>query len=177
MIHFILNQVLYLLPGNSFFKLTDVTGSDDANYQSGTRTYGMISPLASTGSDTSTIAGEFAQLKITKFGSRVSNVEASFYISASADGVLGIPSGRTAVVGNSTFAIVEQSVSESMAPIFSANDISIAAGYSVAGYQTAVDTVFDEFCNSGSGTATTVVQVHLLVPLLVHLVVILQLQN
>ena len=140
-------------PANTFFKLTDVTGSDDANYQSGTRTYGMIAPLASTGSESSTIAGEFSQLKISKFGSRVSNVEASFYISASSDGVLGIPSGRTLVVGNSTFAIVEQSVSESMAPIFSANDVSIAAGYSVAGYQTAVDTVFDTF-STGSGAAS-----------------------
>ena len=130
----------------------------------------MISPLASTGSDSTAIAGEFAQLKITKFGSRISNVEASFYISASADGVLGIPSGRTAVVGNSTFAIVEQSVSESMAPIFSANDISIAAGYSVAGYQTAVDTVFDTFA-TGSGNSN-LVQVHLVVHLLVLLKVI-----
>ena len=142
------------VPSNAEFRLTDVTGSDDASYQSGTRTYGLIFPLASTSSAGSTIIGEFAQLKISKFGSRISNVEASFYISASADGVNGIPTGRTQVTSNTTFAIVEQSVSESMAPIFSAADVSISTGYSLAGYQTAVDTVFDTF-STGSGTATS----------------------
>ena len=141
------------VPSNAEFRLTDVTGSDDASYQSGTRTYGLIFPLASTSSAGSTIVGEFAQLKISKFGSRVSNVEASFYISASADGINGIPTGRTQVTSNTTFAIVEQSVSESMAPIFSAGDISISTGYSLAGYQTAVDTVFDTFA-TGSGVST-----------------------
>ena len=141
------------VPNNAAFRLTDVTGSDDASYQSGTRTYGLIFPLASTSSAGSTIVGEFAQLKISKFGSRISNVEASFYISASTDGVNGIPTGKTQVTSNTTYAIVEQSVSESMAPIFSAADISISTGYSLAGYQTAVDTVFDTFA-TGSGTAT-----------------------
>tara|TARA_Y100000004_G_scaffold88142_1_gene98832 strand:- start:2575 stop:4518 length:1944 start_codon:yes stop_codon:yes gene_type:complete len=141
------------VPSNAEFRLTDVTGSDDASYQSGTRTYGLIFPLASTSSAGSTIVGEFAQLKISKFGSRVSNVEASFYISASADGINGIPTGRTQVTSNTTFAIVEQSVSESMAPIFSAADVSISTGYSLAGYQTAVDTVFDTFA-TGSGVST-----------------------
>ena len=142
------------VPSNAEFRLTDVTGSDDASYQSGTRTYGLIFPLASTSSAGSTIIGEFAQLKISKFGSRISNVEASFYISASADGVNGIPTGRTQVTSNTTFAIVEQSVSESMAPIFSAADVSISTGYSLAGYQTAVDTVFDTFATSSGGAAT-----------------------
>ena len=141
------------VPSNAAFRLTNVTGSDDASYQSGTRTYGLIFPLASTSSAGSTIVGEFAQLKISKFGSRISNVEASFYISASTDGVNGIPTGKTQVTSNTTYAIVEQSVSESMAPIFSAADISISTGYSLAGYQTAVDTVFDTFA-TGSGTAT-----------------------
>ena len=141
------------VPNNAEFRLTDVTGSDDASFQSGTRTYGLIFPLASTSSAGSTIVGEFAQLKISKFGSRVSNVEASFYISASTDGVNGIPTGRTQVTTNTTYAIVEQSVSESMAPIFSAADVSISTGFSLAGYQTAVDTVFDTFA-TGSGAAT-----------------------
>ena len=141
------------VPSNAEFRFTDVTGSDDATFQSGTRTYGLIFPLASTSSDSSTIAGEFAQLNISKFGSRVTNLEASFYISASNDGVNGIPTGKTQVVGNTTFAIVEQSVSESMAPIFSASDVNISTGYSLACYQTAVDTVFDTF-STGSGAAS-----------------------
>ena len=33
------------VPNNAEFRLTDVTGSDDASYQSGTRTYGLIFPL------------------------------------------------------------------------------------------------------------------------------------
>ena len=39
---------------------------------------------------------------------------------------------KTQVTTNTTFAIVEQSVSESMAPIFSAADISISTGYSLS---------------------------------------------
>ena len=113
----------------------------------------MIFPLASTSSTSNAIAGDFAQLKISKFGSRVSNVEASFYITASSDGVNGIPTGKTQLDTNTTYAVVEQSVSESMAPIFAASDVSISTGYSLAGYQTAVDTVFDTFA-TGSGAAT-----------------------
>ena len=141
------------VPSNNAFRLTDVTGSDDTEYESGTRTYGVIFPLASTSSISTQIFGEFAQLKVTKFGSRVSNLEASFYISASADGINGLPTGKTQLSSNTTYAIVEQSVSESMAPIFSAADVSINTGYSLAAYQTAVDTVFDTF-STGSGTAT-----------------------
>ena len=141
------------VPANNEFRFTNITGSDDANYQSGTRTYGMIFPLASTSSTSNAIAGDFAQLKISKFGSRVSNVEASFYITASSDGVNGIPTGKTQLDTNTTYAVVEQSVSESMAPIFAASDVSISTGYSLAGYQTAVDTVFDTFA-TGSGAAT-----------------------
>ena len=141
------------VPANASFRFTDITGSDDANYQSGTRTYGMIFPLASTSSTSNAIAGDFAQLKISKFGSRISNVEASFYITASSDGVNGIPTGKTQLDTNTTYAVVEQSVSESMAPIFAASDVSISTGYSLAGYQTAVDTVFDTFA-TGSGSST-----------------------
>ena len=55
------------VPANNEFRFTNITGSDDANYQSGTRTYGMIFPLASTSSTSNAIAGDFAQLKISKF--------------------------------------------------------------------------------------------------------------
>ena len=37
------------------------------NNESGTTTYGIIFPLASTSSDPSQIVGDFAQLKISKF--------------------------------------------------------------------------------------------------------------
>ena len=139
------------VPTNVTWKLTDVTGSDNGDWSTGDNTYGLIFPVASTSSDSTQIFGEYAQLKITRTGSRVSNVETSFYISASSDGVNGEPTGRTQLSSNTTYAIVEQSVSESLAPIFSAADVSINTGYALSAYGIAVDTAFDNF-NSGSDT-------------------------
>ncbi len=137
------------VPTNVDWRLTAVTGSDNGDWSSGDNTYGLIFPVASTSSDSTQIFGEYAQLKITRTGSRTSNVDVSFYISASSDGINGIPTGRTQLSSNTTYAIVEQSVSESLAPIFSAADVSINTGYALSAYGIAVDTAFDNF-NSGS---------------------------
>ena len=139
------------VPSNDSWRLTDVTGSDNGDWTTGDNTYGLIFPVASTSSVSTQIFGEYAQLKITKTGSRTSNVDVSFYISASSDGVNGEPTGRTQLSSNTTYAIVEQSVSESLAPIFSAADVSINTGYALSGYGIAVDTAFDNF-NSGSAS-------------------------
>ena len=141
------------VPSNAAFRLTEVTGSDNGDFKSGDNSYALIFPLASTSSTSDQILGDFAQLKITRTGSRISNVNASFYISASSDGINGIPTGKTQLSSNSTYAIVEQSVSESLAPIFSSADVNINTGYALSAYGIAVDSVFDSF-NSGSDSIT-----------------------
>ena len=75
------------IPNNSAFRYTDVTGSDDTIFKASSNTYALVLPLATTSSPTSQIVGDYAQLKITKFGSRTNNVDASYYISASVDGI------------------------------------------------------------------------------------------
>ena len=79
------------IPNNSAFRYTDVTGSDDTIFKASSNTYALVLPLASTGAPGSPITGDFAQLKITKFGSRTNNVNASYYISASVDGANAFP--------------------------------------------------------------------------------------
>ena len=141
------------IPSNSAFRYTDVTGSDDASFAASSNTYALVLPLATTSSPTSQIVGDFAQLKITKFGSRTNNVDASFYISASVDGINAFPASTTMVSSNTTFAIAEQSFSQSISPIYSSADIAISPGYALSPYGIAADSVFESF-STGSGVAT-----------------------
>ena len=145
------------IPNNSAFRYTNVTGSDDAIYKSNTNTYALILPLATAAAPANTLTGEFAQLKITKFGSRTNNVDASYYISASVDGINGLPDfgGTKSVMvsSNTTFAIAEQSFSQSITPIYSSGDIAISPGYALSPYGIAADSVFESF-STGSGIAS-----------------------
>ena len=141
------------IPSNSAFRYTDVTGSDDASFAASSNTYALVLPLATTSSPTSQIVGDYAQLKITKFGSRTNNVDASFYISASVDGINAFPASTTMVSSNTTFAIAEQSFSQSISPIYSSGDIAISPGYALSPYGIAADSVFESF-STGSGVAT-----------------------
>ena len=141
------------IPNNSAFRYTDVTGSDDASFAASSNTYALVLPLANTGDSATPITGDFAQLKITKFGSRTNNVDASFYISASVDGINAFPASTTMVSTNTTFAIAEQSFSQSISPIYSSADIAISPGYALSPYGIAADSVFESF-STGSGVAT-----------------------
>ena len=141
------------IPNNSAFRYTDVTGSDDTIFKASSNTYALVLPLASTGAPGSPITGDFAQLKITKFGSRTNNVNASYYISASVNGVNAFPASTTMVSTNTTFAIAEQSFSQSITPIYSSGDISITPGYALSPYGIAADSVFESF-STGSGIAS-----------------------
>ena len=141
------------IPANVPFRYTDVTGSDDAIFKADQNTYALVLPLASSGDPTSQLTGDYAQLKITKFGSRTNNVNASYYISASIDGVNGLPSNTVMLNGNTTFAIAEQSFSQSISPIYSSADIAISPGYALSPYGIAADSVFESF-STGSGVAT-----------------------
>ena len=141
------------IPNNSAFRYTDVTGSDDASFAASSNTYALVLPLANTGDSATPITGDFAQLKITKFGSRTNNVDASFYISASVDGINAFPASTTMVSSNTTFAIAEQSFSQSISPIYSSGDIAISPGYALSPYGIAADSVFESF-STGSGVAT-----------------------
>ena len=141
------------IPNNSAFRYTDVTGSDDASFLASSNTYALVLPLATTAAPGSPVTGDYAQLKITKFGSRTNNVDASFYISASVDGINAFPASTTMVSTNTTFAIAEQSFSQSISPIYSSADIAISPGYALSPYGIAADSVFESF-STGSGVAT-----------------------
>ena len=141
------------IPNNSAFRYTDVTGSDDASFLASSNTYALVLPLATTAAPGSPVTGDYAQLKITKFGSRTNNVDASFYISASVDGINAFPASTTMVSSNTTFAIAEQSFSQSISPIYSSGDIAISPGYALSPYGIAADSVFESF-STGSGVAT-----------------------
>ena len=57
------------------------------------------------------------------------------------------------VSSNTTFAIAEQSFSQSISPIYSSGDIAISPGYALSPYGIAADSVFESF-STGSGVAT-----------------------
>ena len=58
--------------------LRDITGSQDANYDSNELKWGIAAPLAATGSVTTTVSGLYGQYEITDIQSRISSTRNEF---------------------------------------------------------------------------------------------------
>lgn len=138
-----------VVPSNQSLNNRDVTGSQETIYNNVYNRWGIISQLASTGSSTTAIAGDFAQYEITEVTHRDSSTDLSFFITSS-KGVLTEPVAKQPVSDSTTFALVELGFSSSVATTFNTSDIGIAAGYGPAAYQIAAGRLIDRL-TSGSG--------------------------
>lgn len=138
-----------VVPSNQSLSNRDVTGSQETIYNNIYNRWGVISQLASTGSNTTAIAGDFAQYEITEVTHRDSSTDLSFFITSS-KGVLTEPVAKQPISDSTTFALVELGFSSSVATTFNTSDIGIAAGYGPAAYQIAAGRLIDRL-TSGSG--------------------------
>jgi hypothetical protein len=148
----------YLFVSASFSKvgsgyptdLRSVTGSEDTEYDPNIPAWGIASPLAYTGSVTSTIAGLYGQYTITKIQSRISNTIFNFF----ATGSDTLPSfieasGSQISAGGGNLLLSE--IENNLLTVAGANDLSGGGqGLGLAAYQTAVGSVFSTL-TSGSG--------------------------
>ena len=152
---------LYFFESASFSKtgtgepsdLRDITGSNDSEYDATTPKWGIIAPLAKTGSATTTVIGEYGQYVITDIQSRISTTQMNFFASASADiGDSFIEgSGSQVSAGASNLIVAEISTTNGLMPIMSSGDVGAGSqGLALAAYNASVASVFAAL-GSGSG--------------------------
>ena len=130
--------------------LRDITGSQDANYDSNELKWGIAASLAATGSVTTTVSGLYGQYEITDIQSRISTTEMNFFATAS-DSIPSFieTSGSQVSAGASTLMVSQ--ISNNLMTIASAGDVGAGGqGLALAAYQTAVGSVFSTL-SSGSG--------------------------
>lgn len=133
------------VPTNNPLNVFDITGSEDTQYNSSDNKFGVLLQQASTSSLSSAINGEFAQYEISRVVDRQNSLEASFYITSSANGILAEELDKAVASGITSFAIVELSYSSSLATIFNQNVAGTpAGGYEVGAYQIAVQEFLDD---------------------------------
>ena len=133
------------VPQNNPLNVFDITGSEDTYYDPSQNKFGVLLLQASTSSLSSTISGEFAQYEVSRVTDRQNSLQASFYVTSSATGILAEEPDKAAATGITSFAIVELSYSSSLATIFNQSVAGTpAGGYEVGAYQIAIQEFLDD---------------------------------
>ena len=130
--------------------LRDITGSEDANYDNNALKWGVVAPLAITGSPSTTVAGLYGQYEITQIQSRISNTQMNFFATASDSLPSFIEESGSQISAGSSTLMVSQ-ISNNLMTIAGASDVGGGGqGLALAAYQNAVASVFSTL-TSGSG--------------------------
>ena len=130
--------------------LRDITGSEDAEYDSNDLKWGVVAALAETGSVTTTITGLYGQYEITQIQSRISNTQMNFFATAS-DSLPSFIEGSGSQVSAGSSTLMVSQISNNLMTIAGASDVGAGGqGLALAAYQNAVASVFATL-TSGSG--------------------------
>ena len=130
--------------------LRDITGSQDANYDSNELKWGIAASLAATGSVTQTVTGLYGQYEITDIQSRISTTEMNFFATAS-DSLPSFIEGSGSQVSAGSGTLMVSQISNNLMTIAGAADVGAGGqGLALAAYQSAVGSVFSTL-SSGSG--------------------------
>ena len=130
--------------------LRDITGSEDAEYDSNDLKWGIVAALAETGSVTTTVTGLYGQYEITQIQSRISATQMNFFATASDSLPSFIEESGSQVSAGSSTLMVSQ-ISNNLMTIAGASDVGAGGqGLALAAYQNAVASVFSTL-TSGSG--------------------------
>ena len=130
--------------------LRDITGSQDADYDSNELKWGIAASLAATGSVTQTVSGLYGQYEITDIQSRISNTEMNFFATAS-DSIPSFIEGSGSQVSAGASTLMVSQISNNLMTIAGASDVGGGGqGLALAAYQSAVGSVFSTL-TSGSG--------------------------
>ena len=130
--------------------LRDITGSEDAEYDSNDLKWGIIAPLAITGSPGDTVSGLYGQYEITQIQSRISNTTMNFFATASDSLPSFIEESGSQISAGSGTLMVSQ-ISNNLMTIAGASDVGGGGqGLALGAYQTAVSSIFSTL-TSGSG--------------------------
>ena len=130
--------------------LRDITGSEDAEYDSNDLKWGIVAALAETGSVTTTVTGLYGQYEITQIQSRISNTQMNFFATAS-DSLPSFIEGSGSQVSAGSSVLMVSQISNNLMTIAGASDVGGGGqGLALAAYQNSVASVFATL-TSGSG--------------------------
>jgi hypothetical protein len=149
---------------NAGVSYKNITGSQDPEYSSGDLKNNISLQLALTSSDSTTIAGQYGQYEVTEVIYRsTGGGEASFYVTASGEGILQEPDSKIPSSGNIGFPIYEVSQYGNLGPIFAPIDLegsNVNEGAAIAAYQNAIQDYYDDLevyiAHSGSTVAENI---------------------
>jgi hypothetical protein len=135
-------------PQNSGISFRDITGSIESDYDPDTYKWNVSFQLADILNDSQAIAGEFGQYEVTEIIYRSSDGnEASFYVSASTEGILQEPDNRIPVSSFVGFPIYEVSKYGNLGPSFSPEDLpnaGVSQGSARSTYQNVIQDYYDD---------------------------------
>lgn len=140
---------------NAIQNYQGVTGSEDTEYNTGDRKWGVFGIQAPSSNNTLTITGEFSLYEITRiYNRRESNTIADFYMSSSV-GILQQKPDLTLASSADRLATVQLSETSSLPPIFDVTTIDNMPGGGVgfSGYPIAIPDIIDQV-NTGSGAGS-----------------------
>jgi hypothetical protein len=148
----------YLFVSASFTKVGNgypadaraITGSEDTDYDSNLPAWGIAAQLAYTGSTSTEIKGLYGQYKITKIIGRNNNVNINFFATASDTLPSFIEDAGAQITSNASSLLVSQ-IENNLITIVGASDLNASTqGLGLAGYQTAVASVFATLISSSA---------------------------
>ena len=129
--------------------LRDITGSEDADYDTNELKWGIAAALAKTGSVTTTVSGLYGQYEITEIQSRISTTQMNFFATAS-DSLPSFIEGSGSQVSAESSTLMISQISNNLMTIAGASDVGAGGqGLALAAYQAAVGSVFSTL-SSGS---------------------------
>lgn len=135
-------------PLNAGISFRNITGSLDTEYDSGDYKWNVSFALAFTSSDSNAIQGQFGQYEITEFVYRSSDGnEASFFVTASGEGILQEPNDKIPSSGFLGFPVFEVSEYGNLGPLFAKENLegsNVSDGQQFAAYQNAIEDFYDD---------------------------------
>lgn len=135
-------------PLYSGLSFRNITGSLDNEYTPGDLKWNVSLQLALTSSDGNAISGEYGQYEVTEIIYRsIDGSEASFYITASGEGILQEPNNKIPASTISGFPIYEVSKYGNLGPSFAPGDLpntSVSEGAARSTYQNVIQDYFDD---------------------------------
>ena len=133
---------------------TDVTGSEDSEYQAGDLKWGIAGLLASTGSANSGLAGLYGQYTLTKFERRNSSTQANIFLTASSTvNAFKEPPGYSLASEQAQSALLLSEISGSFMTVAGKDDISGNQSLGLAPYQNVVASTIAALTSGSGGNA------------------------
>ena len=133
--------------------LRDITGSEDADYDTNELKWGIAAALAETGSASSTVVGLYGQYELTEITNRASVNEMNFFVTASDSLPTFIEASGSQISAGASVLMLSQ-ISNNLMTIAGAADVGAGGqGLALAAYQNEVASVFGTLTSGSGGTA------------------------